>query len=161
MNNILKLTTAGLMASAFAVAPLFAGDTASKNSDMLKSETSVESNTDASNVSPLPADDTDTSADAGADVDMDTTASISLSDEQKSQLSTAFADVDAEPVDADFQATIGAKATEAITLQPLPSEAATVFTDGKDYQYFVGSDGKIVIVAPDTREVVHVVDEAA
>jgi Protein of unknown function (DUF1236) len=64
-------------------------------------------------------------------------------------------------VGADFEVTLGAAVPEDITLQPLPSEAANVFTCGNEYRYFVDQDGNIVIVAPDTREVVHVVDESA
>ncbi len=166
MKNILKLTSAALMASAFIATPLYAqngnANGAIENAPgQMKMDDGSKSASEYAPGQAVKGGEANNASDlAPGRIDPATTASINLTESQKSELSTAFADVDSDPVDVDFDAQIGATAPDTITLKPLPSQVGGIIPDYSDHQYFVSADGHIVIVAPDTRKVVYVVDQA-
>jgi hypothetical protein len=51
-----------------------------------------------------------------------------------------------------------ARVPDTVVLEPLPDEVVTVVPDARDYRYFIDSDDHIVVVDPETHEVVDVID---
>lgn len=92
-----------------------------------------------------------------AGVSDETTASIDLSDKQRSEFRQIIVESDVEPVNIDFEVSLGATVPTSVTLHPLPPRIVEIVPAYQSYQYFVLADGQIVIVEPATLEVVYVI----
>jgi hypothetical protein len=87
---------------------------------------------------------------------METTGSIDISTEQRTELTTIFREEKAEPVDIDVDVNVGAAVPRTVTLRPLPPRVIEIVPEYREYRYFVLADGRIVIVDPDSFEVVYI-----
>jgi len=87
----------------------------------------------------------------------ETTASIDLSTEQRTEFRKVIVEADVEPVDVDFEVSLGATVPGTVTLHPLPPRIVEIVPAYESYQYFVLANGEIVIVEPATLEVVYVI----
>lgn len=144
MKRILSITAAALLASAM---PALAqtgveGDASGDGSIVVEPGTGGEA-TDAA------------SGSVTMETDPGTTASIDLSAEQQTELRTELTQ-GASPVDATFDINIGATAPDTIEVRPLPPRFVEVVPQYEGYRYFVLADGRIVIVEPDTTEIVYI-----
>lgn len=87
----------------------------------------------------------------------ETTASINITNEQQTELHTVFTETKVEPVEqVDFDINVGVAVPDTITLHPLPPRVVTIVPAYEGYEYFVLPDGRIVIVQPDTLEIVYI-----
>jgi hypothetical protein len=91
----------------------------------------------------------------GADATI--TGSIDLSAEQQTELRTVLMQ-DVRPVEGEFEISVGSSAPDTIELLPLPPRFVEVVPQYEGYRYFVLADGRIVIVQPDTLEVVYIME---
>jgi len=105
-----------------------------------------------------PADRRATTNQAASDrVSNETTGSIDVTNEQQREIRQVFVDNRAEPVDVDFDVSLGAAVPTTVTLQPLPPRIVEIVPAYQGYEYFVLADGRIVIVEPATHQVVYIV----
>ena len=116
-------------------------------------ETEGEADTAQDAAPAKPAEDT---ADTATPSD-ETTASINVTSEQETELRTVFTEVEVDPIEVDFEIGVGVTVPETIVLHPLPPRIIEIVPDYEGYQYFVLADGTIVIVVPDTHEIVYVI----
>jgi hypothetical protein len=91
------------------------------------------------------------------DTDATITGSIDLSAEQQTELRTVLMQ-DVRPVEGEFEISVGSSAPDTIELLPLPPRFVEVVPQYEGYRYFVLADGRIVIVQPDTLEVVYIME---
>ena len=88
-------------------------------------------------------------ADSGADVD--------LTVEQQTEIKTQITSLNIAPVTVDFDVSIGVAVPATVTLQPLPAQIIALYPQWEGYLFFVLADGRIVIVAPDTKKVIIII----
>ena len=93
----------------------------------------------------------------GQTKDMETTASIDISAEQRTEIREVIVETDVEPIDVDFDVNVGVAVPDTVVLHPLPPRIIEIVPVYEGYQYFVLADGRIIIVEPDTLEIVYVV----
>ncbi len=82
---------------------------------------------------------------------------VELSSEQKQEAKSAFSEVKVKHVNIDFDLSIGFAVPRTIVLQPVPARIITLVPAYQGYLFFVTADGQIVIVAPDTHQIVYVI----
>lgn len=87
----------------------------------------------------------------------ETTGSINISAEQKTVIKNTIVETNVKPVDVDFKVSIGASVPRTIELHPLPPKVVEIVPAYREYVYFIVADGTIVIVDPDSYEVVYVI----
>jgi hypothetical protein len=101
---------------------------------------------------PKPAEDT---AEKPAEPSSETTASINVTAEQKTEIKQVITETKVEPVrDVDIDISVGVEVPSTIELHPLPPRIVEIVPAYRNYVYFVLADGRIVIVEPDTHEIV-------
>lgn len=88
-------------------------------------------------------------ADSGSDVD--------LTVEQQTEIKTQITTLNIAPVTVDFDISIGVAVPATVTLQPLPATIIALYPQWQGYLFFVLADGRIVIVAPDTKTIVIII----
>ncbi len=76
-----------------------------------------------------------------------------LSGEQQTRVRTAIEHVKVEPVHVDFNVRIGVAVPRTVVLRPLPREIISIVPDYEYFRFFV-VPGEIIIVDPDTFEIV-------
>jgi hypothetical protein len=109
------------------------------------------------------ASDSDTKVDEDSDqaasknTSNETTGSINISAEQKSVIKNTIIETNVKPVDVDFKVSIGVNVPKTIELHPLPPRVVEIVPAYREYVYFIVADGSIVIVDPDSYEVVYVI----
>jgi hypothetical protein len=88
----------------------------------------------------------------------ETTASIgNVTVEQKTKITEVIRAEKVDPVDVDINISVGVAVPETIVLRRVPARIVEIVPDYADYLYFVLADGRIIIVSPDTREIVMVI----
>jgi hypothetical protein len=87
----------------------------------------------------------------------ETTGSINISAEQKTVIKNTIVETNVKPVDVDFKVSIGVSVPKTIELHPLPPKVVEIVPAYREYVYFIIADGTIVIVDPDSYEVVYVI----
>lgn len=98
---------------------------------------------------------TNATTDAGA------SASIDLTVEQETQIRTVVTEVQAEPVvaaDLDFDVTIGVAVPQTVLLKRLPVRVIEIVPDYEGFLFFILDDGRLVIVDPDTLQIVLIIN---
>jgi hypothetical protein len=94
--------------------------------------------------------------------DSETTASIgdvNVTVEQKTEIRQVISEVHAEPVrvdDIDVDISVGVAVPRTIHVQPLPHRIVEIVPAFEGYVFFVLADGRIIILQPDTYEIVYV-----
>ncbi|MBB3233401.1 DUF1236 domain-containing protein [Phyllobacterium endophyticum] len=102
-----------------------------------------------------PSDDTAKTTDQPSS---ETTGSINVTTEQQTEIKQVITETKAEPVrDVNFEVNVGVAVPRTIELQPLPPQIVKVVPRYEGYRYFVLADGRIVIVDPDSYEIVLVI----
>lgn len=147
MKRILSLTAAALFVSA---APALA-------------QTSVEGGVSGEGSAVIQQEGGSATGEAGAaaggaattETDPAVTGSIDLSTEQQTEMRTLLTQ-DASPVEGSFEISIGAMVPDTVTVQTLPPRFVEVVPQYEGYRYFVLADGRVVIVEPDSLEVVYI-----
>jgi hypothetical protein len=91
---------------------------------------------------------------AGAEAEASTSTEIST--EQQTEIRTVVTEVNASPVEIDFDLDIGVAVPSTVTLQPLPARVIELVPAYEGYLFFVLADGRIVIVQPESLEVVYI-----
>jgi hypothetical protein len=85
----------------------------------------------------------------------ETTASVNVTAEQKTEIKQVITETKVEPVrDIDVDISVGVAVPRTIEVHPLPPRIVEIVPAYRDYVYFVLADGRIVIVEPDTYEIV-------
>ena len=121
-----------------------ATDTRTKKTD----DTAAEEN--------LKSDDNKDQASSSEKLSNETTGSIDISAEQKTVIKNTIVETNVKPVDIDFKVSVGVSVPKTIEFHPLPTKVVEILPAYRDYVYFVMADGRIVIVQPDTYEVVYI-----
>lgn len=106
---------------------------------------------------------TDEQADApAAEADTETTASIGDVDvtvEQKTEIRQVISEVDIDPVevdDIDVDISVGVAVPRTIEVRPLPRRIVEIVPAFEGYVFFVLADGRIIILEPDSYEIVYI-----
>ncbi|WP_417020922.1 DUF1236 domain-containing protein [Candidatus Phyllobacterium onerii] len=87
----------------------------------------------------------------------ETTGSVNVTAEQKTKIKQVITETKAEPVrDVNFEVNVGVAVPRTVELQPLPRIVKLV-PRYEGYRYFLLVDGRIVIVDPDSLEIVLVI----
>ena len=148
MKRILSLTAATLLVSA---APALA-------------QTSVEGGVAGEGSAVIQQQDDSATGEAGAAASgsaltetTETTdpAVTGSSTEQQTEMRTLLSE-GATPAEGEFEITVGAMAPDTVTVQTLPPRFVEVVPQYEGYRYFVLADGRVVIVEPDSLEVVYI-----
>jgi hypothetical protein len=179
MAKTLKLLTAGLLATVFAIAPVYAQDSGTDDG----SSTDTSSGTDTGSSSDTETDDSTTNTDSDADADADNADPNAAADgpdaevgeadgeptaqdglatittEQETQIREIFVATPPTTTTVDFEVTTGAIVPNTVTLQPLPPTIVEIVPAYEGYQYFALDDGRIVVVEPTTLEVVYILED--
>lgn len=87
----------------------------------------------------------------------ETTASIDITTEQKTQIREIIRETKVEPADIDIDLRVGIEVPRTVELHPLPPRFIEIVPEYREYVYFVLVDGRVVIVKPDTYEVVYII----
>ncbi|UXN59103.1 DUF1236 domain-containing protein [Phyllobacterium zundukense] len=104
---------------------------------------------------PAPDDDT---AKTSSQPSNETTGSVNVTAEQKTEIKQVITETKAEPVrDVNFEVNIGVAVPRTIELQPLPPRIVKLVPRYEGYRYFLLADGRIVIVDPDSLEIVVII----
>ncbi|RCW87930.1 DUF1236 domain-containing protein [Phyllobacterium bourgognense] len=104
---------------------------------------------------PVPGDDT---AKTTNQPSSETTGSINVTAEQKTEIKQVITETKAEPVrDVNFEVNVGVAVPRTIELQPLPPRIVKLVPRYEGYRYFLLADGRIVIVDPDSLEIVVII----
>jgi hypothetical protein len=80
--------------------------------------------------------------------------------EQKTEIKQVVQEVDVEPVavdDIDFDINVGVAVPQTIVVHPLPPRIVEIVPEYEGYRYFILADGRIIIVEPDTLEIVVII----
>jgi hypothetical protein len=99
---------------------------------------------------------------AGANTSNETTSStgntnIKITDEQRTEIRQVITETHVQPVERpDFNITVGTSIPHTVHLHRLPPRIVELVPDYRDYEYFVLADGRIVIVDPNTYEIVYI-----
>ncbi|MEQ1956900.1 DUF1236 domain-containing protein [Mesorhizobium yinganensis] len=86
----------------------------------------------------------------------ETTASINITNEQKVEITNVIKEAKVEPVDVDFDVSVGVAVPTTIEILPLPPRIVEIVPAYRGFDYFVLADGRIIIVEPDTHKVVYI-----
>jgi hypothetical protein len=86
----------------------------------------------------------------------ETTGSINITTEQQTEVKQLITTTKVEPADIDFDIRVGVKLQKKVKLYPLPARVVEIVPAYKSYEYFLLPDGRIVIVEPDTLEIVYI-----
>ena len=87
----------------------------------------------------------------------ETTGSIDISSEQKTVIKNTIVETKVKPADVDIKVRVGVSVPNTVVLHPLPPRVIELVPAYRDYVYFLLADGTIVIVDPDSHEVVYVI----
>jgi len=87
----------------------------------------------------------------------ETTGSIDISIEQKTVIKNTIVETKVKPADVDIKVRVGVSVPNTVVLHPLPPRVIELVPAYRDYVYFLLADGTIVIVDPDSHEVVYVI----
>jgi hypothetical protein len=90
------------------------------------------------------------------DVSRETTASVDINTEQRTEIRNIIVESAPEPADIDIDVSVGVEVPRTVTLRPLPPRVIEIVPQYERYQFFVLADGRIIIVDPNTYEIVFI-----
>ncbi len=177
MGKTLKLLTAGLLATVFAIAPVYAQDSGTDDGSSTDSSSGTDAGSDTSTDTDDGSTNTDAETDADADAGADTATDgpdvsvgeedgeptsqdglATITAEQETQIREVFVATPPTTTTVDFEVTTGTVVPNTVTLQPLPPTIVEVVPAYEGYQYFALDDGRVVVVEPTTLEVVYIIE---
>ncbi|THK36999.1 DUF1236 domain-containing protein [Ensifer sp. MPMI2T] len=79
---------------------------------------------------------------------------VNVTVEQKTEITQIVKEENVEPVDVDFNVTVGAAVPETVELRPLPQRIVKIVPQYEGYRFFVLADGRIVIVEPSSLKII-------
>lgn len=86
------------------------------------------------------------------------TTNVNITSEKRTTIKQTITQTDVEPVrDVNFSVNVGVAIPQTVELHPLPPRVVEIVPQYRNYRYFLLADGRIVIVQPDTYEIVYVV----
>lgn len=76
--------------------------------------------------------------------------------EQKTEITQIIKEENVEPIDVDFDVSVGVAVPETVKvkLKPLPTRIVKIVPRYEGYLFFILADGRIVIVEPSSLEIV-------
>ena len=101
--------------------------------------------------------DKDTEQSSSNKVSKETTGSVEISAKQKTTIRETIMKTHVKPADINIKISVGVTVPRKVKVYPLPPEIVEIVPAYRHYVYFVLADGRIVIVDPDTYEVVYVI----
>lgn len=90
-------------------------------------------------------------------VSKETTGSINITTSEKTVIRDTIVKAHVRPAHLDVKVTVGIRVPKKIKLYTLPPRVVELVPAYRGYEYFVLADGRIVIVDPDTYEVVYII----
>ena len=103
----------------------------------------------------VPTDDT---AKSQSQPSTETTGSVKVTTKQQTEIRQVITESKAEPVDnVDFDVNVGVEVPRTVELRPLPPRIVRIVPRYESYEYFVLADGRIVIVDPNSMEIVLII----
>lgn len=88
----------------------------------------------------------------------ETTGSVKVTTEQQTEIKQVITETKAEPVrDVNFEMNVGTRIPQAVELHPLPPRIVKIVPRYEGYRYFLLADGRIIIVDPDSLEIVLII----
>jgi hypothetical protein len=124
-----------------------AGDTAASGAAETTGSTSGANTEEGATAKSKSTSESDATASASAEVTV----------EQKTEIKQVIREVNVEPVQVDFNISVGVAVPQTVVLHPLPPRLVEIVPAYSGYLFFITADGTIIIVAPDSREVVYVI----
>ena len=86
------------------------------------------------------------------------TANVNISVEQQTEIRQVVKEVHVAPVkETDFTVSVGTAIQKKVRLATLPPRIVKIVPEYKGYRYFAVAEGRIVIVDPDSLEIVFIV----
>jgi hypothetical protein len=83
---------------------------------------------------------------------------VNVTVEQKTEIKQVITEADVEPVPSvDFEVNVGTAVPQTVTLHPLPPRIVELVPAYRGYVYFLLADGRIIIVDPDSHEIVLII----
>lgn len=88
----------------------------------------------------------------------ETTGSVDVTTEQQTEIRQVITQESVEPVpNVDFEVTVGTSVPRTVEVHTLPPRIVELVPAYEGYKYFVLADGRIVIVDPNSMEIVYVI----
>ncbi|UXN67045.1 DUF1236 domain-containing protein (plasmid) [Phyllobacterium sp. A18/5-2] len=85
---------------------------------------------------------------------------VDVTAEQQTEIRQAITETKTEPIlDINFEVNVGVVVPSTVKRLPLPPGIVQIVPAYADYEYFVLADSRIVIVDPDTLEIVLVIEK--
>lgn len=100
---------------------------------------------------------TEQPADGQDETETGAIAPVEVTVEQRTEIKQVIQEVEVEPVDVDsvdFDISVGVAVPQTIEVHTLPPRIVEIVPAYEGYRYFLLADGRIVIVEPDTLEIV-------
>ncbi len=87
------------------------------------------------------------------------TTDVDVTVEQKTEITQVIREQNVDPIDVDFEVSVGTAVPETVKvrLQPVPQRIVQIVPAYEGYLFFVLADGRIVIVHPSTLEIVFII----
>lgn len=101
---------------------------------------------------------TDKTAKPEGGVSGETTGSIDVTTEQRTEIRQIITEEKVEPAaSVDFDVTVGTAVPQTVEVHTLPPRIVELVPAYEGYKYFVLADGRIVIVDPNSMEIVYII----
>ncbi len=84
-------------------------------------------------------------------------APAEITTEQKAEIKNSISNIEVNRIEVNFDVNVGVAVPTRVELRPVPTVIVQLVPTYQGYLFFVTADGRIVIVAPDTREIVYVI----
>lgn len=158
MKRLLKISIAVTLSAATVLAPALATAQSSGNGAASSGEgTTRDTNEPAAGAGSGGQTGSMTNGDNAGEVGGQDNAAANISVEQQNEIRSLIAGEKAEPAAADIDVRVGVVVPESgVSLRVLPAGVAKIVPAYRSYQYFRLADGRIVIVAPDSRQAVYI-----
>jgi hypothetical protein len=85
-------------------------------------------------------------------------AGAKLSNDQRTKISTVIKDQHVQSItNVNFSVSVGTRIPHDVAFRPLPAEVVTIYPEWRGYNFVLVED-RIVVIDPDTYEIVAVID---
>jgi hypothetical protein len=123
-----------------------------------RSKAEMKSETRTTNKAASDTDNTGASNEKTGSVQKNGGVNVKVTSEQKTEIRQVIKTQDVQPVEhVTFDVDVGVAIPHTIHLHRLPPRIVKIVPEYESYEYFVLADGRIVIVDPDTYEIVYII----